>query len=316
MSLPVGDLGPGAPSRNSALHPNVSARNRAGGHYLKYLDKYKPQTQYRPTQPRWRQGYELSEGYRTQNLQVPNTAETSFTEGIRTPQEPNISSIGEGIRQRRPIQRQEGNNSSGNRLRASTTPRTETRIDIPSTGSGLGVSSETVPLLGAAAGNSVLGGASTSGLGIGAGIAGVGAAAGLGYAAKVATDYVDERGAVLPGSDYIGPGNPIYEGPAKSIEDQIARDHDLGYSEVLYRAQREKWPIERFNAEIGHLDETAFDAFWNRYSTAGDWKSLIGYLGLKGKHSLEYYTGTLYPQFSGKCDLLRNRLTSVLIGID
>lgn len=277
MSLPSGSLGPAAPPGNSAITPNISHANRSGGHYLKYLNKYKPQRGYNPAPPRWRQGYESTSGYTNQQLyrpsEIPRQAETSFS-NLDTPR----TDLAPGIRHRQgytPIDIGEP----------------DTHIEIPST-----FESESAPLLSGATTSA----SASSAFSAAQAAAGIGAAIGTGFVVKKATDYVDEHGAVLPGSEYIGPFNPIKESPAQSIEDQIARDHDLGYSEVVRRAREEHWSIERFNAEIGHLDETAFNQFWERYSTAGDWKALVGYLGLRGKYALEHYTGKLYPSFPGK----------------
>jgi len=50
---------------------------------------------------------------------------------------------------------------------------------------------------------------------------------------KMAVNAVRGKGLVLPGSKYIGPGNSLNRGKAKSKADEAARRHDIDYDNYL-----------------------------------------------------------------------------------
>jgi len=52
---------------------------------------------------------------------------------------------------------------------------------------------------------------------------------------KMAAGAVSGKGLVLPGSKYIGPGNPMNRGKPTSSADAAARLHDLDYGKLLKR---------------------------------------------------------------------------------
>lgn len=149
---------------------------------------------------------------------------------------------------------------------------------------------ETTPLLGSAAA------VGNTGAAIGTVVGGLGLAAGAGYLAN----KISRDGAVLPGSEYIGPGNPIREGPARHPADQIARDHDIGYETALREAKAKGFTKKQFEEEISKLDNKAWNSFYNRWRNDGDWRALVGYLGLRIKAGVEGKTGVLYPSFTGE----------------
>lgn len=98
-------------------------------------------------------------------------------------------------------------------------------IDIPE---GIG---ETTGLLSGA--GTLAGTASgTAGIGTSLGTTAVGTTAVLGGTAlavggKALYDRISEKGAVLPNSEFIGPGNPIHIGAAKNPSEQAAKEHDV-----------------------------------------------------------------------------------------
>lgn len=167
----------------------------------------------------------------------------------------------------------------------------ETAIDIGQ------AFSETTPLLGSGAtGASTAGG--TGALGAVAGAVGGGLVlAGTGTAVKSIYDHVSNKGAVLPGTDFVGPGNPIDPKPARSETDQIAKEHDVGYDNLLKRAQEEYLDEQTFREEVQKLDDTAIHRFEEEYRKSGTWQAFVGKFGLKAKRTLEAALGhPIYPQ--------------------
>lgn len=276
----------------------------------RYNTRWERPTNRHPLKNRWTtQGYERSRPYSQVSTQTPQIQETSFTGPVRGAEAPDLSTLGEGIRQRRPIQRQEQSDRSRNPIRQPTSergssqpyerfdqsgPTRETRINIPDISNA-----ERVPLLGASSAASVggIGGSASTVVG---GIGAIAAAGALGYGTSKVVESIKEHGAVLPGTEYVGPGNPIREGPARHPTDQIARDHDIGYRDTLAEAKAKHWTEQKLAREIGKLDDTARNAFWNEYSTQGSWQSLVGSLGLKIKQGVEGQVGLIYPSLSGK----------------
>lgn len=159
--------------------------------------------------------------------------------------------------------------------------------------------SESTPLLSeTGASVSTFGAASNVGSTL-AGLATTAGAAGLGAATVGIVNRIKEKGAVLPGTDYVGPGNPIYEGPAKDATDQTARDHDLAYTEIIKTAIKQKWSLLQYNTAIQEADALAQTSFWRNYEGEGKWQAFVGALGLKVKEIIERKLGVIYPSFPG-----------------
>lgn len=165
----------------------------------------------------------------------------------------------------------------------------DTYIDIPTaavdTVVDLSGATSTTALLGAGA--SAAGGAATAGATVGtaAGVAVGGAVVG-GILGSILTRG---RGATAPGHHFLGPGNPVDEAPPVDTDDQIAKDHDIAYSNAK-------------TAEDVHIaDKEAINKFAADYKEHGNLHSKAGELGLTLKHNVEKFTGILYPPLTGTC---------------
>lgn len=202
--------------------------------------------------------------------------ETSFTEASleRNP----------GLRQRFPTQTQEAGTSTGRPV--------DTRINIPET-------FETSPLLGsasAATGSAGIGGSNI----LAGGAASVVAGAGLGALLSTVGNRYKDKGAVLPGTDYVGPGNKINIDAPRHASDVIAKGHDIGYEDIIQRARAGQLSEEEFARNIEQLDTEAIEKFAENFRTSGEWQSFVGRWGLYLKNRIEQVTGPLYPSFPGK----------------
>jgi len=141
--------------------------------------------------------------------------------------------------------------------------------------------SESTPLLETGVGSGVgviSGGAASSvpssavgvGIGIGTAVIGTGLAIGL------------SGGANLPGHKNIGPGNvPDPEGVDE--DDLISYRHDISYGAA------------ETQEDIREADEIAIAEFDSDWQDTGNLHSLAGRVGLQIKHTVEGYTGVLYP---------------------
>lgn len=267
-----------------------------------------------PLRNRWtQQGYTRSDPYSNTIRQRPvRIQETSFSETPRRipgVEGSSTTRISQNIREEGSISEQSRAFESSSELRSTSIDRNPyTRIQIESG------NSEFTPLLsGTSAGATATSGGTTA-----AGIAtgGILGAVGLGYGVHKATESIKEHGAVLPGTEYVGPGNPIREGPARHATDQAAREHDLGYTNVLKKAQKNHWTDDKFRREINKLDEITKNQFWSVYKNEGAWQALVGALGLRIKQAVESKTGVLYPSFSGtyKCLIINHHRIRDLIG--
>jgi hypothetical protein len=96
-------------------------------------------------------------------------------------------------------------------------------------------------------------------------------------------EYIADRGAVLPGHKYIGPGNPSNLGAPVDVDDLIAAKHDL-----LYQTAKRKSDIVKADAE-------AINSFSADFQETGNLHSLIGQAGIQVKSGIEKITGVLYP---------------------
>lgn len=150
-----------------------------------------------------------------------------------------------------------------------------------------------------------------------AAVAGAGVAGLVGAVTVASLDSSRDSGYTLPGTEYVGPGNPIKEGPARHGTDQVARDHDIGYRDVIANAKAGKWSEATFRSAIRALDVEASEAFWREYNTEGKWQALVGNLGLRAKVLAEDVVGQIYPSVPGKSrwlSLLESLRTIGLIG--
>lgn len=129
-------------------------------------------------------------------------------------------------------------------------------------------------------------------------IGGVGGAIGSAVGGVLsATSGKYEGGTTLPGSDYIGPGNTVKAGAARSEADQIAKEHDLAYSDILDIARTKVLSEREFFNLIKRTDSEAQDRFNKEILESGSIPAYVGKYGLKIKGYLEdLYGGALYPQ--------------------
>lgn len=164
---------------------------------------------------------------------------------------------------------------------------TDTVVEIPS---------ETTALLGEAGAASALssgiiavdGILPTAGVILGGAVAG-----GLGYGLKKIVDRTKSKGAVLPYSEFIGPGNPVNIGAAKDAAEQVAKDHDVIYDNIIKEPASNK---RQHLDNVLEADETAI----KKFKEAGGVKGFIGETGLKVKTTLEKSIGkAIYPPYSG-----------------
>lgn len=191
-----------------------------------------------------------------------------------------------GVRQRRPHIFDE---LGGDDIELNLLPTDDVDIvDLSETGpsySSTGLTEESLvqPLL---EGGAVVGGGSSSTplIAIGAGSAIV-AAGGL-IASKA---Y--HSGIQVPGTHYVGPGNPIDSGTPTSGVDSDARDHDISYSHP--------------DTDISASDTRAINKFGDHIAESNlDGAGIIGYVGLQAKKAIEKHTGQLYPKRKRKLLLL------------
>lgn len=172
------------------------------------------------------------------------------------------------------------------------------RARNPSTSINIPESFETTGLLsGSAAGAS---GTASTGSILAAGGATVAGAAALGGLTHALVSRYKDKGAVLPGTDYVGPGNKIHIDAPRSGSDAIAKEHDVGYERIQKLAHEGRLSQEEFTRNIEQLDEDAIRKFAENFKTSGEWQSFVGRWGLYFKNRIERVTGTLYPSVTGK----------------
>lgn len=98
-------------------------------------------------------------------------------------------------------------------------------------------------------------------------------------------------GVQVPGTHYVGPGNPLNSGTPTSGVDSDAREHDISYSHP--------------NTDISASDSRAINQFGDHVAESHlDGAGIIGYIGLQGKKAIEKHTGQLYPSRQRKLVLL------------
>lgn len=99
----------------------------------------------------------------------------------------------------------------------------------------------------------------------------------------------------FPRHRYLGPGNPLDNGPPVDRDDEIARQHDTEYEQAT--------AAEHIRAS----DRKAIGSFGRDFITTGNWHSAVGALGLGAKYGVESVTGVLYPRLPTQEDLSRKR---------
>lgn len=237
------------------------------------------------------QGYNRAGSYsnrawtRPQPYDRPQTSETSFTEAARE--------RNPGLRQRPPTATRPSESEYYEHIRRQLQQQ-ETRINIPET------FTESTPLVGGTASAAGIAGTGITGSGLATGLGVVGGALAAGGITTGLVSRYKNKGFVLPGTDYVGPGNKINIDAPRSESDAIAKEHDIGYSDVEKRARTGNLSEQEFAEHIEQLDNDAIRKFAENFHTSGEWQSFVGRWGLYLKNRIERVTGTLYPSFPGK----------------
>nr|WQF02874.1 MAG: structural protein [Bee densovirus 7] len=119
----------------------------------------------------------------------------------------------------------------------------------------------------------------------------------LAYGAGKLTERISEKGAVLPGSEFIGPGNPINIGAAKDAAEQAAKEHDINYGNLIEYSKKVPLSQQEFTNLVHTYDRHAIDAFEADWKNTGNWKAFVGKYGLKLKVAAEdTWGGAIYPR--------------------
>lgn len=89
---------------------------------------------------------------------------------------------------------------------------------------------------------------------------------------------------LYPGYHYLGPGNPIENGPTVNSTDKIAKKHDISYEKAKY------------SYEIYNSDKVAIHEFLKDFKLTHRFSDLVGAAGLEIKTLFEKVINhTLYP---------------------
>lgn len=89
---------------------------------------------------------------------------------------------------------------------------------------------------------------------------------------------------LYPGYHYLGPGNPIDNGPTVNSTDKIAKKHDISY-------ELAKYPFEVYKS-----DQLAISEFFKDFKLNHRFADLVGAAGLGIKTAFEKVTNhILYP---------------------
>lgn len=124
------------------------------------------------------------------------------------------------------------------------------------------------------------------------------------------------EGATLPGSDYIGPGNPIHVDAPRDNADAIAKEHDVEYDRIIRYAQTHDLTYTDFVNQIRAADTAAQEKFREDFATSSNWRSYVARHGLRLKSAVERTVGHIYPPKPGKWAGRIYHLTKSLIGGD
>lgn len=263
------------------------AEHRVTAHTPEEYNRRQTATRSRPRTRLQYGGYESSNPYST----VSRTAAEARSKVHRNLQE---SSFIEAARERNPglrerpsaVERNQNPGNSEERIwNYDPSGGRDIRINIPE-------AFETAPLLGGAATGSAITGSS-----IATGAAATAGALGLGALTATAINRIKEKGATLPGTDYVGPGNPINIDAPRSASDAIAKEHDINYKDLLDAANAGKITLKQFATVLDHFDNKAIQQFAENFHNSGEWQSFVGRWGLYFKNRIERVTGPLYPTF-------------------
>ena len=137
----------------------------------------------------------------------------------------------------------------------------------------------------------------------------------VGAVTGLALGNIISSGVTLPGSDYIGPGNPINIDAPRHEADAIAKEHDVAYQRLIEDARINPHTHREFRERVALLDQAAIDAFHKDYIETGSFHSLFAKYGLKVKQFAEKRVGSIYPRKPGKCLLesLRNLFHLIVV---
>lgn len=105
-----------------------------------------------------------------------------------------------------------------------------------------------------------------------------------------------KRGLVVPGYNYLGPGNDLHRPPPINFADSHAQSHDIGYDKSKSFTDVQKEDIKLLKAAGDHIIEgiSGKDTFGD---TLG---SVIGGIGIGAKYLVEKAVGkSFYPSFTG-----------------
>lgn len=106
--------------------------------------------------------------------------------------------------------------------------------------------------------------------------------------------------AKLIGHKYLGPGNPYPNGKPVDKADEVAREHDKFYTEILKVA--DSLSDSEFRSKVAEADQKAIKDFIRDFGEDGhdwDWYSLAGAGGLSIKAAIERAIGQIiYPRKS------------------
>jgi len=95
------------------------------------------------------------------------------------------------------------------------------------------------------------------------------------------------------GYNYFGPGNPYPNGESLGPADDVARDHDKFYSDIL--SVSDQLSNQDYRAKIGEADSIAIEQFVAKFR-GGDIASGFGAAALSIKSAVEKAVGrVIYP---------------------
>lgn len=105
----------------------------------------------------------------------------------------------------------------------------------------------------------------------------------MGMVIEALKKRIREKGLVVPGTNWLGPGNPLDAPPPTCHSDQLAKEHDFDY----HYAERA--------SQVRAADRRALAGFAAELVVSGSPYSVIGVTGIGLKYGLESVTGVLYP---------------------
>lgn len=92
------------------------------------------------------------------------------------------------------------------------------------------------------------------------------------------------KGLLFPMHNYLGPGNPINNGPPVDTDDMIAEKHDIAYH------------MARGSGDIRRADVEAIKEFMADAVANNNWHAAVGAVGIGVKYLVESGTGVIYPR--------------------